>query len=201
MSTAPPSASSRPSERPSRRRWTSRDLALVAAFAGLIAALGLPGPLYLPGNAVPVTAQTLGVMLAGSLLGWRRGAAAVGVLLVLVAAGLPLLAGGRGGLAVFAGPSVGYLLCWPLAAAVIGVLARRFLPRYPLGWGILVNVLGGIVLVYAVGVPVSAAVLGGQLWPAVVQSAAYLPGDLLKSVVAAVVTAGVLRAQPSLLRP
>src|SRR5437868_3508606 len=58
-------------------RLPARDLALVATFAALIAVLGLPGQLNLFGNAVPVTAQTLGVMLAGALLGARRGALAV----------------------------------------------------------------------------------------------------------------------------
>ena len=51
------------------------------------------------GNPVPITLQTMGVMLAGSVLGARRGALAVLTFLALVAAGLPLLAGGRGGLA------------------------------------------------------------------------------------------------------
>ena len=77
---------------------------------------------------MPITAQTLGVMLAGSVLGARRGALAVLTFLVLAAVGLPLLAGGRGGLAVFAGPSVGFLLGWVLGAWVVGWLVERRLP-------------------------------------------------------------------------
>jgi biotin transport system substrate-specific component len=88
-------------------RLSARDLALIASFAALIAALGLPGSLYLFGGAVPITLQTMGIMLAASLLGARRGALAVLVLLVLVGAGQPLLSGGRGGLAVFAAPRPG----------------------------------------------------------------------------------------------
>src|ERR1035438_6759714 len=103
-----------------KKRLSSRDLALVASFAALIAVLGLPGGIPVFGNAVPVTLQTLGVMLAGSILGWKRGALSVLVLLVLVAAGLPLLSGGRGGLGVFAGPSVGYLIGWVLGGAGVG---------------------------------------------------------------------------------
>src|ERR1039458_3857102 len=90
-----------------KNRLGSRDLALVASFAALIAVLGLPGGIPVFGNAVPVPLQALGVMLAGLVLGWRRGALSVVVLLVLVAAGLPLLSGGRGGLGGFAGPRVG----------------------------------------------------------------------------------------------
>ena len=76
----------------------------------MVAALGLVPAFTPPGFAVPITAQSLGVMLAGSILGARRGALSLVLLLVLVAVGLPLLAGGRGGLGVFAGPSVGFLL-------------------------------------------------------------------------------------------
>lgn len=82
---------------PPRRRMSAGDLALVAAFAAFIVVLGLPGALF-AGSPVPITIQTLGVMLAGALLGWRRGALAVLVVLALCAVGLPVLAGGRGGL-------------------------------------------------------------------------------------------------------
>ncbi|WP_345525428.1 biotin transporter BioY [Nocardioides endophyticus] len=61
-------------------------------------------------------------MLAGAILGPRRGALALIVFLTLVALGLPLLAGGRGGLGVFAGPSVGYLIGFPVAAFAVGAL-------------------------------------------------------------------------------
>ena len=176
----------------------ARDLALVATFAALIAVLGVPGQLTLFGNSVPITLQTLGVMLAGSILGWRRGALAVLVFLALVAAGLPLLAGGRGGLAVFAGPSAGYLIGWPLGAAVIGWLVERRLPGYSVPWGIAANVIGGIGVVYLVGIPVQAAVTGtsGVLATAVAATM-FLPGDLIKVLVAASVAAGVHRGYPA----
>jgi biotin transport system substrate-specific component len=175
----------------------ARDLALVATFAALIAVLGIPGQLALFGNTVPVTLQTLGVMLAGSVLGWKRGALAVLVLLALVAAGLPLLAGGRGGLAVFAGPSVGYLIGWPLGAAVIGWLVQRRLPGYDVRWGLLANVVGGIAAVYLVGIPVQAAVTGTSgLVATAVAALVFLPGDVLKALVATSVAAGVHRGYP-----
>lgn len=182
-----------------KRRFSSRDLALVASFAALTAVLGLPGSVQLFGNAVPVTLQTLGVMLAGSILGWKRGALSVVVLLVLVAAGLPLLSGGRGGLAVFAGPSAGYLIGWVLGAAVIGWLVQRRLPAYPMWWGGLANVLGGIGAVYLVGIPVQAAVLGTSgLVATAVSSALFLPGDVVKVVIATVVASAVHRGYPGI---
>src|ERR1019366_6736987 len=158
-------------------RLSARDLALVSSFAALTAVMGLPGSIQLFGNAVPITLQTLGVMLAGSILGWKRASLSVLVLLVLVAAGLPLLSGGRGGLAGFFGPSAGYLFGWVFGAAVIGWLVQGRLPAYPLWWGALANVLGGIGVVYLVGIPVQAAVTGTSVWVAAVASLAFLPGD------------------------
>jgi len=191
-----------PADAKKKNRLTSRDLALVASFAALIAVLGLPGSLHLFGNAVPITLQTLGVMLAGSILGWKRGALSVVVLLVLVAAGLPLLSGGRGGLAVFAGPSAGYLFGWVLGAAVIGWLVQLRLPAYPLWWGGLSNVVGGIGAVYLIGIPVQAAVLGTSgLVATAVSSALFLPGDLVKVVIATAVASAVHRGYPGITPP
>jgi biotin transport system substrate-specific component len=117
---------------------------------------------------------------------------------VLVAAGLPLLSGGRGGLAVFFGPSAGYLFGWVLGAAAIGWLVQRRLPAYPLWWGGLANVLGGIGVVYLIGVPVQAAVTGTSVWVAAVSSLAFLPGDALKVVIATAVASAVHRGYPGI---
>jgi biotin transport system substrate-specific component len=178
------------------RRLAARDLALVAVVAALIAVLGLPGTLNPFGLAVPITAQTLGVMLAGLLLGARRGALAVLVLLTLVAAGLPLLAGGRGGLAVFAGPSAGFLVGWVAGAAVTGFAADLRPERLPLVSSLVAAVLGGVLVVYAVGVPVLAWRAHLPLAKALATTLAFVPGDLLKAVVAAVVAVGVERGYP-----
>src|SRR5690606_23824792 len=130
---------------PRRSRLSSRDLALVATFAGILAALGVFPAIAPLGIPVPITAQSLGVMLCGAVLGARRGSAAVLLFLGLVAVGLPLLAGGRGGLGVFAGPSVGYLVGYVVAAWVVGWLTERGGAPYRLHWGLVANVVGGIV--------------------------------------------------------
>ncbi|WP_051266484.1 biotin transporter BioY [Nakamurella lactea] len=182
------------------RRTTSRDLAQIAVFAALIAALGLPGTLYIGGNAVPITLQTLGVMLAGALLGARKGFLAVAVFNLLVLCGLPLLAGGRGGPnAVFVSPAAGYVWGFMLGALVIGALTRRILPAYPLWLGIIVTALGGIVAIYAIGIPWTAIRTGLPLWTAVANSGIYLPGDAIKVVVTALVAKQVHRAYPGLI--
>lgn len=180
-------------------RTTSRDLALIATFAGVVAALGLVPAVLPPGIPVPITAQSLGVMLAGAVLGSRRGFGALALFLVLVAVGLPLLAGGRGGLGVFAGPSVGFLLGWPVAAFVVGWIVERGGPTYRLAWGIVANVLGGIVVLYALGIVGLVLVAHLGVWQATVANAWFVVGDLVKVVVAALVARGVHAAYPGLL--
>ena len=184
---------------PAMRRLTTRDLALIALFAALIAALGLPGMFHLFGNAVPVTAQSLGVMLAGSILGGRRGFLAVLTFCALAVAGLPLLAGGRTGLSALASPSAGYFLAFPLGALVTGWLTEKAMPRYSVPYGLVANIVGGVAVVYAIGVPVQAAVTGtSNVVAAIVAAALFLPGDLVKAVVATLVAKGVHAGYPTL---
>lgn len=179
-----------------QRGFATRTLARVAVFAALIAVLGLPGSLNVFGNAVPITLQTMGVMLAGAILGSWRAALAVVVLLVLVAAGLPLLAGGRGGLGVFTGPSAGFLLGWVPGAAVTGWIVERG-GRDPGVVRLTVACLvGGVGVIYLFGIPVQALVTGVPLGQAALLSLLFLPGDLVKAVVAALVTRGTQRAYP-----
>jgi biotin transport system substrate-specific component len=180
-------------------RLRSRDLALVCTFTGVVAALGLVPAFTPPGFTVPITAQSLGVMLAGALLGARRGFLSVALLLLLVAVGLPLLAGGRGGLGVYATPSTGFLLGYPVAAFVVGWLTERGGPTYHLVWGLVANVVGGIVVLYAAGIAGIALVAGVSVPAAAASTWVFLPGDLVKVVLAAVVARGVHAAYPGLL--
>lgn len=177
----------------------ARTMALVAVFAGFIAALGVIPAFTPPGFSVPITAQSLGVMLAGAILGGRKGFAAVALLLVLVALGLPLLAGGRGGLGVFFGPSAGFLLTWPVAAYVTGWLTERGGTPYRLPWGIVANLVGGILVLYAGGIAGMAAIGGLSVAAATVATWIFIPGDLVKAVLAAVIAQGVHRAYPGLI--
>ncbi|NYJ33753.1 biotin transporter BioY [Nocardiopsis aegyptia] len=177
---------------------TARDLALIAVFAALIAALSVTVAIPIPFSPVPITLQTLGVMLAPSLLGWKRGTLAVATFLALGLAGLPLFAGGRGGVAVLAGPSAGFIVSWIFAALVIGYLTDLMIRRrnYNLWAGIGINVLGGIVVIYAIGVPWLAVALGDGVLAAAYSMAVYLPGDLVKAVLTAAIAATVARAYP-----
>lgn len=179
------------------RRSTARDLAQIAIFAALIAALGLPGTITVGPTGVPITLQTLGVMLAGGILGARKGFLSVLVFLVLTTAGLPLLAGGRGGLGIWAAPSAGYLIGFLAGAVVVGLLTARILPKYPLWQGILVNLVGGALVIYVFGIAWLSFRIG--FGAAVTGALPFLPGDLLKAVVAALVVKQVHRAYPGLI--
>lgn len=95
--------------------------AMALATAVLTASSWVAVPMY----PVPMTMQTFAVTLVGALFGWRLGAVTVLAWLAQAAAGLPVLAGGSGGLAAFAGPTAGYLMAFPLAAALTGYLAEQ----------------------------------------------------------------------------
>ncbi|MCL2317030.1 MAG: biotin transporter BioY [Actinomycetia bacterium] len=180
-------------------RWSARDVALVAVFAGLTAALGLVPAIYLPVSPVPVTAQTLAVLLSGAVLGARRAVAAQVLFMALVAIGLPLLSGGRGGLAVFVGPTVGFFLAFPLVAGVVGWLTYRVGAPYRVWWGAVTLVIGTL-LVYVVGVPGLMVVTGLGLPQAVIGGAVpFLIGDAVKCVIAVGVAKGVHAGYPGLL--
>ncbi|MGW0485876.1 biotin transporter BioY [Nonomuraea sp. NPDC003214] len=178
-----------------RLRLPIVDVARVAVFAALIAALGLVPGLNLFGP-VPITLQTLGVMLAGAILGSWRAALAIAVFILLVAAGLPLLAGGRGGLAVFTGPSVGFLLGWLPGAALIGWIVERGGRSPGIGRLLVASLAGGLGVVYLVGIPLWALVGGLTLGQAALLTLGFVPGDVAKAVLTAFVARGTQRAYP-----
>lgn len=177
----------------------ARNAALIAVFAGFVAALGAVPAFQPPGFSVPITAQSLGVILAGAVLGARRGFAALLLFLALVAVGLPLLAGGRGGLGVFFVPSAGFLLAFPVAAFVVGWLTERGGAPYRLSWGIVANLVGGIVVLYAAGIAGIAVIADISVQAAAVSTWIFVPGDLVKVVLAAVIARGVHAAYPGLI--
>jgi len=174
----------------------TRDMVYIALFAALLAALGMAPPIFLPLLGVPITAQTLGVMLAGSALGARRGGLAVLLFLVLVAAGVPILSGGRGGFGVFLGPSGGFLFAWPVCAFAIGFMVERAWQKLGYINAFVINAIGGVFLMYAFGVPWIAFSAEIGLWKAFMGSLAFVPGDIIKAMIAAYVAVTLKRAYP-----
>ncbi|MCE8009303.1 biotin transporter BioY [Aestuariivita sp.] len=174
----------------------TKDLVYVALFAAVTAALGLFPPIAVPVLAVPITAQSLGPMLAGAILGAKRGALAIALLLILVAIGLPLLSGGRGGFGVFLGPSGGFLVGWVLAAFVTGWLFERSWSTLTYWTGAIYTFLGGVVALYTLGIGWLAVAANLSLFQAAAGSVAFIPGDIVKVLIATTVALAVKRSYP-----
>ena len=183
---------------------SSRSLSYIALFAALMAVLGLIPKIDLP-FGVPITLQSLGVMLAGCLLGPRRGFFAIALFLLAVALGLPLLPGGRGGLGVFVAPASGFLFGWMFGAFACGLVMRLLVRRRPAGAtgaGLLAaafvaSAVGGIVVVYAFGIAGLSWVASMSLSQAALAMLVFIPGDLVKCGICAMVVQTVMRGMPS----
>lgn len=182
---------------------STRDLVLAALFAAIIVALGLLPPIYLGVISVPITAQSLGVMMAGVVLGGKRGAIAVLIVILLVAIGLPVLSGGRGGLAAFVAPTSGFLFGWIFAALVTGLLSERLVRPEQSALVQTVNfflaaVIGGVVVLYAFGITYLGFSANIGFEKAFYGSLGFVPGDVIKAVVAALVGRAVMVGYPLL---
>jgi biotin transport system substrate-specific component len=212
MTDAPEPMSSRPSgvlaadgpALPVARTSAATDVALVATFAAFVAVCAILPAIPVAGLAVPITLQTFGVMLTGIVLGARRGALALLLYVVVGLAGLPVFSGGTGGLAVVAKASFGYVLGFVLAAALVGFLVSRFAAglrparRY---WAIFAcATVTSLVAIHPIGIAVMGWRLGMSPSEAIVAGATFLPGDVIKNLLAALVATALFRAFPDLLR-
>ncbi|MCI4137560.1 biotin transporter BioY [Bacillus vallismortis] len=174
----------------------TKDMVLSALFAAIIAALGLLPPIPLPFSPVPITVQTLGVMLAGSFLGKKLGGLSALLVVIISSVGAPILAGGRGGFSVLAGPTGGFLLSWPIAAFIIGYLTELFWKRLNVWKLFLINVLGGVLLINIIGTPYMSFITKMPLWSAAVANIAFVPGDVIKALVTAFICMKVIKVSP-----
>jgi biotin transport system substrate-specific component len=182
---------------------TTRDLVLIALFAAIIVFLGIIPPITLGFIPVPITAQSMGVMLAGCIIGAKRGALAYVLVILMVAIGLPVLSGGRGGLAILAGPTAGFIAGWVAGAFVTGLLAERLVSESQSGARqmagfFIASLIGGIGVVYLFGNLWLAFVTGLGLEKAFVGSLAFIPGDLLKAGIATLAARAILVGYPLL---
>jgi biotin transport system substrate-specific component len=148
-------------------------------LAALMAALTAAGAyMAIPIGPVPIVLQSLFVILSGLVLGSRWAAASMAIYLLAGIIGLPVFAGGSGGLAKLLGPTGGYLVGFLLAAYLIGLVAERSDGRL---WINLLGLVAGSLLIYLCGVAWLKTILGVSLnkalamgmWP-------FLPGDALK---------------------
>lgn len=183
------------------RKTTTTDLALIASFAALnvvaalIPAINIPGP-------VPLTLQTLAVMLTGAILGARRGFLAILLYIALGLVGLPVFANGASGFGVLLGPTGGYLLSFLFAATLCGFIVERFIGKraatnVPLVF--IAGITSSILLVHPMGIAGLMINADLSLKAAWLVDIAFWPGDIVKNVIMAFVATAVHRAFPDIL--
>ena len=161
-----------------------RDMLFVSMFAAVVGVLGFLPAIPIPFSPVPITAQTLGVMLAGAVLGAKKGGLSLVIFLLLIVVGAPVLSGGRTGVSVFVGPSGGFLLSWPIAAYVIGWFVDHTKGNISFWKIMLYTFIGGIVIVYLIGGAHMAFVMHIPLLKSYISSLIFIPGDIIKCLLA-----------------
>ncbi|MEH7873836.1 biotin transporter BioY [Bacillus velezensis] len=155
----------------------------IAVFTAIMGLLGMLPPLFLSFTPVPITLQTIGVLLSGSILKPKAAFLSQLLFLLIVACGAPLLSGGRGGFGVFFGPSAGYLIAYPLAALLLS-LSIQGLRSAAAPHLFIRQFLFGVLFLYVIGIPVQAFMMHIDILTAVKLSLIYVPGDLLKAAAA-----------------
>lgn len=185
----------------SAQRNVATDLALVSAFAALIAAVTYVGAIPVGTAGVPITLGTLAVMLAGCLLGPTRGFAAAALYLGLGAIGLPVFSEHRSGLGVFTGPSAGYLYAFPIAALVGGFLVKYVAGRARVRAAVVFacSLAASVLVIHPMGIVGMKVVLDLSWSEAFTADMPFWIGDLLKTTLVALIAAEVHRAFPRLL--
>ncbi|APT84933.1 biotin transporter BioY [Corynebacterium aquilae] len=177
---------------------TQRTIATVAVFAALIIASGLvsiPSPV----GGVPIVLQNAFCVLAGLILGPKRGFYAVLAFFTLGLIGIPVLPGGRSILAALPGPSGGYLIGYLVSPLIAGAVSAPFLARRSKGAlaaGAAIASIAAILAQYVFGVIGLVWRVGQTLGAAITAQAAFLPGMAIKVVLLTLVTVAVLRALP-----
>jgi biotin transport system substrate-specific component len=180
---------------------STTDLALIATFAALIAVCTLIGDFTVTGIGVPFTLQMFGIFLAGAALGAKRGALAVLLYLAVGTAGVPIFAEHHGGPSVWVGVTGGYLIAFPIAAFLVGLVASRVARKDPASFTVVVSIAAAIITVAVVG---TLGTIGMSLKLDVSLKAAwsyatpFFVADIIKGVFAAIVAAAVHRAFPQL---
>lgn len=163
----------------------------MTVYASLLAALTAAGAyLAIPIGPVPIVLQNLFIFLSGLLLGSRWGLASVAVYLLAGICGLPVFAGGTGGIGRLVGPTGGYLIGFLPTVFLIGLISEKAKGR------VLFDVIGmicGTLIIYALGVS-WLKIQTGMTWANTLGLGMYpfLPGDVLK-IAAAVPIAKALR--------
>lgn len=184
-----------------RKSWNATDLSLIAVFAAVVAASAILPAIPVGQVGVPITLQTLAIMVTGIVLGpWRAGAA-LSLYVAVGLAGLPIFSQFRGGIGVLFGPSAGYIIAFPIAAFVVGLLARMVFRRFDRFKFLALFgacTITSLLITHPFGVVGMMINAKLDLAAAIAADVVFLPGDTLKNLAAAAIGLSVVRAFPRL---
>ncbi len=160
---------------------STKDMILAGMFAALIGVMGYVS-VPIPISPVPISGQTLVIMLIGLLLTPKQAFYSVSAWILVGIVGAPVFSGGRGGIAVLASPSGGYIIGFLIGAVVISIVKGKKVNLIKMS---IASIVGGIVVVYLCGVPVMAMLLSMDMATALKAGALpFLIGDFIKVFIA-----------------
>ena len=163
------------------KKLKAKDIVYSALFATLTAVLAYI-TIPLPFSPIPITGQSLAVMLAGCVLTPIQAGLSMLTFLFMGIIGLPVFSGGRAGIGVLVGKSGGYLIGYLVGAVIISILVRKSKSKITM---FLACLFGGIIVVHILGASWLGYVTGMGIGKAImVGSVPFLPGDLIKAVAA-----------------
>lgn len=162
----------------------TKHLTQVALMVAIIIVLGLFPSIPLGFIPAPIVIQNLGILLAGLLLGAKRGTLTVGIFLALVALGMPFLPGGRGGIAMFVGPTMGYLLAYFWTPMLIAGLVKVTKADQHWWRTLVIVFLVGVIFIDGLGALGLAVQSHMSLYKALTLGLVFVPGDTIKAVLA-----------------
>lgn len=170
-----------------------KDLAETAIMTALIIILGFFPPIPLGFLPVPIVIQNLGIMLAGVILGAKKGTISVTLFLLMVLLGMPFLTGQTGGLSAFCSPSGGYLIAWLFTPFLIGWLLDHFKIHH-FSMTLVIIWLVGVFLLDGFGAVFLAFYTHASIKATLIANLVFFPGDTLKALIASFIGPKIRKA-------
>ncbi len=158
----------------------TKDIVYISLFTAITAAFGLIPKIDLS-IGVPFSLQTISIILAGGILGSKRGFLSMLLFICLIALGLPILTGGRGGIGVLLGATGGFIFGFAISTYFIGFLTEKFYYKLNFFSSLTINLIGSILVLYLIGVPWLSFVAKMPLEKAVTVMLPFVPFDIIKA--------------------
>lgn len=178
---------------PKSRTISTQSLTLMgvsAAVLAVISQISIPLP-----TGVPITIQVFGIALVGTVLGWKQGCAATLVYILLGCIGLPIFSNFTGGLQCLTGMTGGYILAWPVMAALSGIRIKHSSPLVTLAASILLAVTGLMIVELTGALQWSLLTSEMSLGAIIAYSfVAFIPKDIILTILAVIAGSRIRKA-------